>query len=72
MSHKIEGQVEMDVVVLTDGRVGEVKIVKSLDSTYGLDREAMATVRRWRFKPAEKAGLPIAVTVKVQMEFRLH
>jgi TonB family protein len=72
MRRKIQGQVEMDAVIMTDGRVGDIKVVRSLDSVYGLDDEAVATARLWRFEPALKDGRPVPVKIRIMMEFRLH
>jgi len=72
MRLKIVGRVEMDAVVLTDGRVGYIRVTRSLDRVYGLDAEAVATLRRWRFEPGLKDGRPVPVAIVVQMEYRLH
>jgi TonB family protein len=72
MRRKIQGKVEMDATIMPDGRVGDVKVVRSLDSIYGLDAEAIATARQWRFEPALKDGRPVAVKIRIMMEFRLH
>ena len=72
MRHKVIGQVELDAVVLPNGRVGFVKVVQSLDRLHGLDDEAIATAYRWRFKPATKDGRPVTCRIGIMMEFRLH
>lgn len=69
---KIEGIVEMDAVVLEDGSVGDVTVTKSLDREYGLDDEAVKTLKKWLFKPATKDGKPVAVHVFVEMSFTLR
>lgn len=72
MRNKIQGYVELEVVVLESGSVGEVRIVKSLDRTYGLDQAAIEAAKRWRFKPGLRQGVPVATRVTLQLEFRLH
>jgi len=67
----IEGEVEMSAVVLTDGTVGEVKITRSLDSTYGLDDQAVKATKQWLFEPGKKDGKPVAVRVTIEMRFTL-
>ena len=38
---------------------------------FGLDERAHDNIEKWRFKPAEKNGSPVAVTANVQVNFRL-
>jgi TonB family protein len=69
MDDRIEGDVLMQVVVQPDGRVGAVKILRSLDA--GLDQEAVTAIKQWRFNPAVKDGQAVAVLVTVEMAFKL-
>jgi protein TonB len=71
MQARIQGSIWLSVVVLATGAVGEVTITKSLDKQYGLDDEAVKTVRQWRFKPGMKDGKPVAVRVDIEMTFKL-
>jgi TonB family protein len=69
---KIEGTVIIDMVVGTDGTVGDdVKVVRSLDTKYGLDDQAVKAARQWRFKPATHDGEPIPAHVTIELTFRL-
>ena len=45
MRAKVQGTVLLECVVLPDGSVGRVDVVKSLDSTFGLDQEAVKAAR---------------------------
>jgi TonB family protein len=72
MRAKIEGKVRLSIVVLPDGSVGEAKIVESLTSAFGLDREALMAARRWRFTPGTKDGHPVAVRIEIEMLFTLR
>jgi protein TonB len=47
----------------------DVRVEKGLEAT--LDDNAVAAVRTWRFKPAEKDGKPVAVSVQIEVNFRL-
>lgn len=38
----------------------------------GLDEKAIAAVRTWRFEPATLTGEPVAVRIKVEVDFRLY
>ena len=71
MKNRIEGSVELDVVVKSDGKVGDVKVVKSLDALYGLDDNAVKAMKQWEFKPGTKDNRPVAVRIHVEMAFTL-
>jgi protein TonB len=72
MRAKIQGVVTLEAVVLPDGTVGNVQIVRSLDRTFGLDQEAIKTVKRWRFAPGTRMGQPVPVLVEIEMTFTLR
>jgi TonB family protein len=67
LDRKIEGNVDLDVVIAPDGRVGEVRVTRSLDPTTGLDDEAVRAARQWVFHTDGKSP-----TVGMVMEFRLN
>ena len=69
---KIQGAVWLDVVVNTDGTVGDVKVARSLDAVYGLDEEAVKTIKQWRFAPGTRDGVPVPVRLMVEMTFSLQ
>jgi protein TonB len=71
MRAKVQGTVVLEAVVLTDGSVGEVRVVRSLDKKYGLDDECVNTVKGWRFAPGMKDGIAVPVVVEVKMTFVL-
>lgn len=70
MRRKVQGFVEMEAVVKTDGTVGDVTVTRSLDPD--LDQEAMKALRQWGFKPGTKDGQPVPVLVNVEMTFTLR
>lgn len=72
MRAKVQGTVEVLAVIEIDGTVGEASIVKSLDPDLGLDAEALATMKQWRFKPGMLDGKPVRVLILNMLEFRLH
>lgn len=69
---KIQGVVLVDAVVLPDGTVGDVRIARSLDPTFGLDQEALRLAKRWTFKPGTRQGQPVAVLVTLEISFSLR
>jgi protein TonB len=72
MRAKIQGVVTLEAVVMPDGSVGNVQIVRSLVPTFGLDLEAIRTVKRWRFAPGTRQGQAVAVLVEIEMTFTLR
>jgi protein TonB len=71
MRLKIQGTVVLEAVILSDGTVGEVKVVKSLDSINGLDAEAIKAAKKWLFKPALRQGKPVDVYATIEVAFRI-
>ncbi len=72
MRNKIQGIVVVEAVVLSDGGVGQVQVVRSLDPTFGLDQEAIKAVRRWKFAPGTRLGQPVSVIVEIELTFTLR
>ena len=54
-----QGEVRLDVRVDVDGKVTEIRLKQSSGSAL-LDRTAVDTVKKWRFKPATVDGQPVA------------
>jgi TonB family protein len=72
MRAKIQGTVWLEAIVLPDGTVGKVDVVRSLDSVFGLDQEAIKAARQWRFVPGRRLGEPVAVIVTIELTFTLR
>ncbi len=72
MRARIQGEVWLECVVLPDGTVGRVEVVKSLDTTFGLDQEAIKAARQWRFAPGTRFGEPVAVLVTIALQFTVR
>ena len=66
----IAGVVLLEADVLTNGQVGRVRVLQSLDSKFGLDDQAVKTVRLWRFSPGTFHGQPVPVVVTIELSFR--
>ncbi len=66
-----EGTVVLQAIIQADGSITGIQTVKS--PRVDLTEEAIATVRKWRFKPAMgPAGKPVAVIVPIELIFRLQ
>jgi len=68
---KIQGHVVLELVVNREGRAQNVRVVRSLDPG-GLDEQAIAAVREWRFAPGHVAGTPVDVAVTIVLEFSIQ
>jgi TonB family protein len=66
----IEGDVVLEIVVRSDGTVGNVRVLQGLGG--GLDQRAIDAVRQWRFSPARRLGTAVDVMVEVAVEFKLR
>jgi len=69
MRRKIQGAVLLDAVVLSNGKVGDVRVIYPLGA--GLDEQAVAAVKQWRFRPGTLDGKPVPVVVQAEMRFTL-
>ena len=70
VKEKHQGFVVVNALITADGRATDIKVIKSLG--LGLDENAVAAVKSWRFKPAlGPDGKPAAVEQTIQLEFRL-
>jgi TonB family protein len=58
------------VVIGEDGSVRSVKVYKSLNPD--LDAKAIEAVRQWKYEPATKKGIPVAVEIAVEVGFHLY
>lgn len=69
LHRKVEGVVGLRFVVDTNGNVGDVMVIKSLEP--GLDDSAVRTVRMRKFQPATRNGVPVAFQVVIETRFKL-
>jgi len=72
MRAKVQGTVLLACVVGPDGTIGDVQVVRSLDSTFGLDDQAIRAVRQWQFAPGMRMGEPVAVQITIELTFTLR
>ena len=67
---KYQGTCTLMIVVDTDGKPTNLRVVNSLGM--GLDEKALETVRTWRFEPGLKDGHPVKVEMAVEVDFHLY
>ncbi|MEL7060354.1 MAG: TonB family protein [Acidobacteriota bacterium] len=63
----LSGNVVLRIVVEEDGSVGQVAVLDGLPG--GLTEAAVAAVRGWRFRPATRKGIPVAVYHRITVRF---
>lgn len=66
---KLAGSVNVLFLIGEDGRVTHAEV---RESARGLDAAALACVRQWVFKPAERNGRPVASIAAVPVFFRIY
>jgi protein TonB len=66
-----EGVVHVELLVDPNGRVADVRILESSGFS-ALDAAAVKTLREWRFRPAQRAGLPVAGSITTAVHFRFE
>ena len=67
---KHQGVVVLALVVDPQGHARDIRVARSLGM--GLDEKAIEAVRKWQFNPGTKDGVPVAVQVSVEVNFRLY
>lgn len=68
MRQNVGGTVILYAVIHSDGTVGDVRILRSVDDR--LDRYASQAVAKWRFEPATKNGKPVDVEATFWIPFK--
>ena len=72
MRAKIQGVVLLAAVVQRDGRVTDIRVIRSLDQSFGLDMKAIEAARKWEFYPGTRFGEPVPVLVNLELTFNLR
>lgn len=72
MRAKVQGTVLLQCVVRPDGSVSDIQVLRSLDSVFGLDQEAMKAARQWRFAPGTRMGQAVPVQITIELTFTLR
>jgi TonB family protein len=72
MRAKVQGVVLLECVVSTNGSVEQIKVIRSLDQTFGLDDQAIKAARQWRFSPGTRLGEAVPVLVTIELSFVLR
>jgi protein TonB len=70
MRQRIQGVVALEVVINREGIPVAIRIMRSLDP--GLDNEAIAAARAWRFTPGRIGNTPVDVVVTILLDFNVR
>jgi TonB family protein len=68
---RIEGTVDLNVLVDETGAVDDVKLVTGAGGKWGLNEAAIEHVKKQRYRPATKDGVPVKVWISVRVPFKL-
>ena len=66
-----QGVVRLELRVDPNGRVVDVRVAET-SGFNALDAAAVEAVRDWRFRPAQRAGVPVAGSITTAVHFRLE
>jgi TonB family protein len=67
---RYEGDVILEFIVGVDGRVSNVKVVRS--ATKEVDKKATEATQGLKFEPARKNGMPVPAQINTFTHFRLY
>lgn len=68
--NRIQGSVMLSVIFGADGRIHNIRVVRSLP--YGLTETSIEAAQRIRFQPAVLNGRPVSVQVTLEFNFALY
>jgi protein TonB len=74
VSARVQGVTILEAVVDEEGRVVDVRVLRSAGKLVGqmLDREAVAAVRQWRYAPLMLNGIPSRFVLTVTLAFQIQ
>jgi protein TonB len=72
MRARIQGSFIIECVVQTDGVCTNIRILRAIDPSFGLNDEAIKAAQQWRFRPGTLRGEPVPVRVTLEIGFSLR
>jgi TonB family protein len=67
---RFEGKVYLELIVMADGSVGNVRVVECTHTKLGFEEASIKAVKQWRFEPAILDGEPVDYTMQFDLNFR--
>ena len=68
MRANVQGTVTLYAIIRADGSVTDIAVMRGIQRI--LDENAKLALGRWRFRPAEKNGVPIDIEAVIQVPFK--
>ena len=69
---QLEGSVILQAVIVRDGTVEEIRVLRCSTPGVGFEQAAVDAVRIWRYRPAEQNGRRVDVYFTVKVDFVLQ
>jgi len=67
---KYGGVVLLSLIVTEEGLPADIQVLRPLD--HGLTEKAMDAVWQYKFQPAIRDGVPVAVRITIEINFHLQ
>ena len=67
---RYQGTVVLEAIVRRDGTCDIIRVVRSLG--FGLDENAMQALKQWRFRPGMRNGVPVDISLNIEVNFNLR
>lgn len=67
---RYQGTVVLEAIVRSDGTIDILRVVRSLG--FGLDENAIKALKKWKFRPGMRNGLPVDVALNIEVNFNLR
>ena len=69
---KVQGTVILSILITETGSVSEVRVLRPVGGSSGLNEAAVAAAKKWKFRPAVKQGKRVKVWVTYPVSFKLE
>jgi periplasmic protein TonB len=67
---RYQGTVILEALFRRDGKIDVVQFVRRLG--FGLDQNAIEALKKWRFRPGMKNGVPVDTIINVEVTFNIR
>jgi protein TonB len=67
----ISGTLTVNALINETGDVVRTEILKGIKGGYGFEKSAETAIRQWKFRPAEKDGVPVRVWKPIDINFKM-